>query len=82
MKDERVRGRPSGKYPNAIPSHWKMDGLLCDWRDSSIYSDNNGKTWKPRTTDMPMVHVGQAINCRCTSLPFVDNLIEEADKQI
>lgn len=26
--DERVRGRPGGKYPNAIPSHWAWHGKI------------------------------------------------------
>ncbi len=29
--DERVRGNPSGKYPNAKPSHWAREGKVYSW---------------------------------------------------
>lgn len=29
--DERVRGNPSGRYPNAIPSHYARDGKVFEW---------------------------------------------------
>lgn len=29
--DERVRGRPGGMYPNAIPSHWAREGKTYSW---------------------------------------------------
>ena len=29
--DERVRGNPSGHYPNAIPSHYARDGKEFEW---------------------------------------------------
>lgn len=29
--DERVRGNPSGKYPNAKPSHWDREGKEFSW---------------------------------------------------
>jgi SPP1 gp7 family putative phage head morphogenesis protein len=32
-RDERVRGRPDGKYPNAIPSHWDRDGKVYRYDD-------------------------------------------------
>lgn len=30
-KDERVRGNPDGKYPNAKPSHWHREGQRFSW---------------------------------------------------
>lgn len=30
-KDERVRGNPTGKYPNARPSHWAREGQIYEW---------------------------------------------------
>ncbi len=30
-RDERVRGRPDGKYPNARPSHWAREGETFRW---------------------------------------------------
>lgn len=32
-QDERVRGNPSGKYPNARPSHWHREGKIFQWND-------------------------------------------------
>jgi SPP1 gp7 family putative phage head morphogenesis protein len=29
--DERVRGNPDGKYPNARPSHWDREGKTFKW---------------------------------------------------
>lgn len=29
--DERVRGRPDGLYPNAVPSHWARQGKIFNW---------------------------------------------------
>lgn len=31
--DERVRGNPDGKYPNADPSHWAREGKTFSWDD-------------------------------------------------
>lgn len=31
--DERVRGDPSGLYPNAIPSHYDREGKVFSWDD-------------------------------------------------
>jgi hypothetical protein len=61
--DERVRGNPTGKYPKAIPSHWVMEGLICKWSNSAVYSDDGGKTWKKRTAIMPFLPPGFEYNC-------------------
>lgn len=31
--DERVRGNPEGRYPNARPSHWDREGKTFKWSD-------------------------------------------------
>lgn len=33
-RDERVRGNPGGKYPNAKPSHWARNGERFAWADA------------------------------------------------
>jgi len=81
-RDERVRGREGGRYPNARPSHWAMEGKICQWDNPAVYSDDGGKTWKNRTGKMPIVHPGTAIQCRCTAIPFMDEVIQEIDKEI
>lgn len=32
-QDERVRGNPEGRYPNARPSHWAREGKTFKWSD-------------------------------------------------
>jgi hypothetical protein len=78
-KDERVRGYKDGHYPNARPSHYAMEGLLCRWSDSTVYSEDKGKTWKPRPSGAVMLHPGQDIQCRCTALSFWDELVGDVD---
>lgn len=68
-KDERVRGNPGGLYPSAKPSHFVMDGKVCKWSDPSVYSEDGGETWIPRVGKMPLVHPGQAVQCRCIAEP-------------
>ena len=80
--DERVRGNPMGRYPKAIPSHWVMEGLIMDWGNMTVYSDDRGNTWKKKTPIMEPLHVGMAMGCRCVPLPFWDDKIKKADSDI
>lgn len=34
--DERVRGNPAGRYPNAFPSHWDREGKIFEWETPPI----------------------------------------------
>ena len=52
-KDERVRGNPAGKYPNAVPSHYDREGKRYAYADPP-----KGKNGEP---ELP----GTAIRCRC-----------------
>jgi SPP1 gp7 family putative phage head morphogenesis protein len=69
--DERVR-----------PSHEMMDGGLCRWDDSTVYSDDGGKTWIPRPSGSVLLHPGIDIMCRCTATSYWDELVGEADSVI
>jgi len=69
--DERVRD-----------SHAEMEGMICRWDDPTVYSDDGGKTWKPRPLDWVQEHPGQDIQCRCTALSYWDELINEVDREI
>jgi hypothetical protein len=80
--DERVRGRPGGVYPKAVPSHWDMQNKVCKWTDSSVYSPDRGKTWEPRTERMTKVHPGIDWQCRCTAIPYDLDFILSVDKRI
>jgi hypothetical protein len=85
--DERVRGRPGGRYPRAIPSHWEMQGKICRWDNNSLYSngqrDGKGKLiWLTRTGKMPFAIPGQEILCRCTALIYWEEILKEVDAGI
>ena len=69
--DERVR-----------ESHAIMDGKLCRWDDATVYSEDGGKTWKPRPSGAVLMHPGMDYQCRCTALAWFDELIDEADGNI
>lgn len=72
-QDERVRGKPGGKYPFAMPSHWSMQGKICRWDDPTVCLSASGE-WEKRPADAPYVHPGVAILCRCVALPNWDEL--------
>lgn len=80
--DERVRGKPGGRYPNAVPSHHLMSGTVNKWSDNTVYSNDQGVTWKKRVGKMPIAIPGQEILCRCSALAFFDDLIEEVKANI
>jgi uncharacterized protein with gpF-like domain len=80
--DERVRGRPGGRYPDALPSHWSMDSLVCDWSNPNIVSFDYGRTWVPRSPEMPNYHPGMDWQCRCRGTPFLVNLLKQLDAEI
>jgi SPP1 gp7 family putative phage head morphogenesis protein len=69
--DERVR-----------PSHEMMDGGLCKWGDSTVYSQDGGKTWIPRPSGAVFLHPGADYQCRCTATSYWDELVGEADAVI
>jgi hypothetical protein len=81
MEDERVVGTPGGKWPigsDKHRNHWKMNGLVCRWDDATVYADSvsdalAGK-WKKRTSEMPALHPGKEIQCRCYAEPVFDTL--------
>jgi hypothetical protein len=81
-RGDRVRGNPAGKYPDAMPSHWLMQGLLCNWNDSSVYSKDGGKTWIDRPDGAVRLHPGEDYQCYCTAIAYWQELIGEADAQI
>lgn len=80
--DERVRGRPGGKYASAIPSHWDMDGTVCSWLDVTKVSYDYGRNWSIRTNRMPFTHPGMAWQCRCIAIPFDLDLLLQVDKEL
>ena len=61
--DERVRGNPSGKYPNAKPSHYALDGVEFDLAKGAPI---NGQFLLP----------GTAPNCRCDYMMVIPEMDE------
>lgn len=76
--DERVRGLPGGRYSNALPSHWIMQGKICRWDDPTLWKNAQGE-WEKRPSNAPHNHPGQDILCRCVALPNWGELDELTD---
>lgn len=74
--DERVRGNPAGKYSDAVPSHWLMQGKICRWDDNNVWS-TDGVNWSPRDWMAPRAIPGEEIQCRCTAIPYFGKAIED-----
>jgi len=53
-------------------SHKVLDGMLCKFDDNTVYSDDDGKTWKKRSSiGAEEQMAGKSYNCRCVILPVV-----------
>ena len=60
-EDERVRGNPSGKYPNARPSHFALNGVEFDLAKGAPI---NGQFLLP----------GTSYNCRCDYILVIPDM--------
>lgn len=62
VRDERTRH-----------SHSVLHGMLCKMDDDTVYSDDNGETWKKRKS-IGAVELAPTVdfNCRCAMLPVVE----------
>lgn len=69
--DERVR-----------ESHELIDGALCRWDDSTVFSQDGGKTWIDRPSGAVTLHPGMDYQCRCTAVAYWQELVGEADAMI
>jgi len=64
-RDERVRGADSARFGDY---HDVLDGMLCRWDDPTVYSDDDGATWKARSSIGAYEgDPGSTYSCRCTS---------------
>jgi SPP1 gp7 family putative phage head morphogenesis protein len=66
VDDERVRGRPGGRYPKANPSHWALDGLTFQWDHPPVCGPGSQRG-----------HPGHAILCRCFASPILPDDITD-----
>jgi SPP1 gp7 family putative phage head morphogenesis protein len=64
-RDERVRGRPGGKWANSAANHWALDGKVFSYADPPVTN--------PRTGERN--HPGQDYQCRCIAVPNTDELL-------
>lgn len=70
--DERVRGNPSGKYPNpsktgrVTADHYHLDGKTFYYSDPPVVDERTGRRENP----------GGDYQCRCTAAPVLDWLEE------
>lgn len=57
----------------AREDHKVMNGKLCRFDDDTVYSDDNGKTWKKRR-QIGGVELAPTVDyqCRCAALPIVE----------
>lgn len=54
-------------------SHRVLDGMLCKFNDPTVYSDDDGKTWKQRSSIGGVNKLaGTDFNCRCTELAKIN----------
>jgi len=68
-------GNPAGQYPgwnDKHMDHYVMDGLYCRWDDPTVFSTDEGKSWRKRTGKMPKNHPADDILCRCYTEAVMD----------
>lgn len=59
--DERVRGNPAGKYPNATDNHFILNGRTFSWDDPPVVDSRTGRK----------CHPGEDYQCRCIAKPVL-----------
>jgi SPP1 gp7 family putative phage head morphogenesis protein len=64
-QDERVRGRPGGKWANTDSDHWSLDGQRFSWLQAPVTNPVTGAR----------NHPGKDFQCRCVALPVTDGLL-------
>jgi len=69
VRDERVRGNPDGKYPNALPSHYDLEGQIFSYDDPP----------QPEGADEPILP-GEDYQCRCYAEPVLDDILGDDDE--
>lgn len=68
----------TGRDDRVRDSHAELDGFLCDYDDPTVYSDDDGETWKSRDSIGAIdLHPGEDVNCRCSAELATDLLLEK-----
>jgi Phage Mu protein F like protein len=74
MRDDRVRGKADGEYPDSKADHDGLDGTVVEHDKAFVDPRNGDKLMYPRDT------AGKAestINCRCTMIVLPKDLMKE-----
>jgi uncharacterized protein with gpF-like domain len=61
--DERVRGDPAGKYPDAESDHFSLNGTRHRWGKPGPCAG---------TIDGAPCHPGEDVECRCNAVPYIN----------
>lgn len=64
--DERVRGRPGGKYPDSQSNHWRLHGKRFAYNDPPTTNEKRGEKNNP----------GMDYQCRCTATPDLSHIFD------
>ncbi len=62
--DERVRGRPGGKWADAQSNHWRLHGQRFKYNQPPVTNPVKGIRLNP----------GRDFQCRCTATPVLDHI--------
>jgi hypothetical protein len=50
-----------------------LEDKICSWKDANIYKDKEEQKWKKRDgVKAVLLHPGQDILCRCTSVAIIN----------
>ena len=53
-------------------SHRALNNMLCKYSDPTVYSDDEGKTWKKRKSIGGYIgKCGEDYQCRCLAIPYI-----------
>ena len=53
-------------------SHKALNNMLCKYSDPTVYSDDEGKTWKKRSSIKAFIgKCGEDYQCRCLAIPYI-----------
>jgi SPP1 gp7 family putative phage head morphogenesis protein len=63
--DERVRGRPGGKWAHSHSNHWKLHGKTFRYDTPPVVNERTGARALP----------GEDFQCRCQAFPLTDALL-------
>ena len=78
--DERVRGRPGGRYPTAKPSHWGAQNKVGIYGKGDVWLV--GGVEVPRGANDPIGPAGREIACRCVNASRYEDLLKPIDERL